>query len=192
MRLLMTSIVHATQNIELPAFFQSLAPTLKRLLLGISTMQTFKSHQMTYSTWCHCKPTAWYLNQANLQILADDVQYLIFTWCHCKSTAWYLHHANLQISSDDVLYMVSPQTSNLAFPPCKPSNLIRWCKVHGVNASLLLGISTMWTYKSYWYYMASDCIVIDHIATQYTDPKTSEFFKPSTPRNSSNLSEATQ
>ena len=29
------------------------------------------------------------------------------TWCHCKPTTWYLHHANLQILSDDALYMVS-------------------------------------------------------------------------------------
>jgi hypothetical protein len=32
------------------------------------------------------------------------------TWCHCKLTSWYPHHANLQILSDNVLYMVSPQT----------------------------------------------------------------------------------
>jgi hypothetical protein len=36
-------------------------------------------------------------------------------------------HANLQILSDDVLYMVSPQTHYLISPPCKPTNLIRWC-----------------------------------------------------------------
>jgi hypothetical protein len=87
---------------------------------GISTMQTFKSYQMMYCTWCHRKPTT-----------------------------WYLHHANLQILSDDVLYMVSLQAYYLVFPPCKPSNLTRCCTVHGVTSSLLLGISTMQTFKSY-------------------------------------------
>jgi len=49
------------------------------------------------------------------------------TWCHRKPTTWYPHHANLQILSDDVLYMVSPQTHYmyLVSPPCKPSILIR-------------------------------------------------------------------
>jgi len=45
--------------------------------------------------------------------------------------------------------MVSLQTHYLVSPPCKPSNLIRWCTVHGVTANSLLGISTMQTFKSY-------------------------------------------
>jgi len=46
-------------------------------LLGISTMQTFKSYQMMYCTWCHRKPTTWYLHHANLQILSDGVRYTL-------------------------------------------------------------------------------------------------------------------
>ena len=32
--------------------------------------------------------------------------------------------------SKEMQYMVSPQTHYLVTPPCKPSNLIRWCTVH--------------------------------------------------------------
>ena len=89
-------------------------------LPGYSTMQTFKSYQRMYCTRCHRQPTT-----------------------------WYPHHANLQILSDDVLYMVSPQAHYLVSPPCTPSNLIRWSTVHGVTVNPLLGISTMQTFKSY-------------------------------------------
>ena len=77
LRSCLTGLLYGPHRHWVTAFAYSLQCTVHgvtaSLLLGIPTMQTFKSYQMVYCTWCHRKPTTWYLHHANLQILSADV-----------------------------------------------------------------------------------------------------------------------